>query len=220
MEWGSGSTSRPSSGECSPKITKSEPTSPRKTKKSPKLSPQSPCSPCSESEAYNPPPKKKEKILYRKKSIPYWEETPTKICTKGKIHPKPNCTGAPKVNPRWTWNPRDRFHPMPCIRCHSDYCATRFNHPQEFTGNFPPADEWPCPKGCTTDHGFTIPVVETPAPTHREFEKLLELPREKHKEPWVVKGNAMPIMIPPGSLTYVGPLSRCSNSQYFPRFIK
>lgn len=215
MEWDSGSISRPSSGKHLPRITQSEPTSPKQTKKSPESSLQSPSSPCSESEAYEPPKKKKKKNLFLKKIEPHWEDPPAlKKCTGGRIHPSPNCTGAPKINPRWTWNPRDKFHPLPCVRCHSDYCATRFNHPQEFTGNFPAAEEWPCAKGCTTNHGFVAPTCKTSTPSHREFQKLLDLPIEKYKEPWIVKGNAVPICIPPGysvpgSSKYVGPRSTC-----------
>ncbi|KAG0585011.1 hypothetical protein KC19_3G250700 [Ceratodon purpureus] len=221
MEWGSGSISRPGSGECSPKITRSEPSSPKRGRNSPDSSPPSPCSPCSEPEVglhfheierEEPPKEKKKRIIYSKKKIPYWEVPPFKKCTRGRIPSVPNCTGAPKFNPRWTWNPRDKFHAMPCVRCHSDYCATRFNHPQEFTGNFPTQEEWNCLRGCTTNHGFTIPVYETPAPTHREFQKLLDLPAEKHKEPWLVRGNGMPVFVPPGYIVpgspkYTGPRS-------------
>lgn len=113
---------------------------------------------------------------------------------------------------KWKWNPRDPYREPPCIRCHTSYCSTRFRHPQKFTNTFPVTD-MPCPKGCTTDHGHVVPVYVRPPPTHREFVRLLELKPEEHTEPWLIRGQTMPICIPPGyavpgSPKYVGPLSK------------
>jgi hypothetical protein len=150
------------------------------------------------------------------KSPPCFKAKEGQTCTGGRQKREPNCIGAPPVKPNWKWNPRDAHHEPPCISCHTQFCNTRFQHPQQFTITFPIMDA-PCPAGCTTDHGHVIPVNYTPPPTHREFARLLDLPADEHQEPWLVLGRTMPSLVPPGyaapgSPRYQPPLSKFSLS--------
>ncbi|XP_073393306.1 uncharacterized protein [Physcomitrium patens] len=178
---------RPRGRERMPRGTRRAPTSPEQSSET--LIPSTPTpsgSPSGDREAHNPFAERKENDGIGKKPGSARTGRARSLCSWGRLPRSPNCTGGPNVSPVWTWNPRDSNHSSPCIRCHTELCATRFKHPREFSGSFSPAATWPCSAGCTTGHA---PATSEPP--------LTQLQRGQRKDKWSVMRNAMPVLIHP-----------------------